>query len=90
MGAAVTDTNGIAELSYKIQFQNDSDKEKTYPFKVSYTQNDKTYFLSSEASGKLTVKSTSNPDPEGVRANLFSWTITDMIRELKVERIRSR
>jgi hypothetical protein len=66
MGAAITDTNGIAELSYKIQFQDDSDKEKTYPFKVSYTQNDETYFLSSEASGKLTVKTTSNPDPEGV------------------------
>lgn len=66
IGAAVTDADGIAMLSYKIHLQDGSDKEKTYPFKVSYAQNDAAYFLSSEASGKLTVKSVSNPDPEGV------------------------
>jgi len=66
IGYAVTDADGVAALPYKIETKANMDQETMYTIKVSYSQNDITYFLSSEGYGQLTVKPTPKPDPDRI------------------------
>ncbi len=60
VGTAVTDVNGAAVLNYTIDLEANADQDRIYPVQVSFNQNDATYFLSSEGSGTVTVKPSSN------------------------------
>jgi hypothetical protein len=66
IGTAVTDADGVATLDYKIQMLSSTDQERLYPFQITYSQNDATYFLSSEGIGQIKVKPTPKPNLEGI------------------------
>jgi hypothetical protein len=66
IGAAVTDADGIAMLSYKIQIQADPNQETIYPLQAFYSQNDAAYLLGSEGIGQLKVNPSPKPDPKGI------------------------
>ncbi|WP_193726864.1 sugar-binding protein [Paenibacillus guangzhouensis] len=66
IGYAVTDTDGVAALPYKIETKNNMDQETIYTITVFYSPKDTAYFLSSEGYGQLTVKPASKPDPDRI------------------------